>query len=299
MTLILSLNGGRTLAAARRLGELLDTSVAKVEVRRFPDGESPVRVPDAAATTILYGSLDHPDAKLVRLLLAAAALRDLGARRLVLVAPYLCYMRQDRAFRVGEAVSQRVIGRLLAAHFDRVVTVDPHLHRVGTLAEPLPGIETDALTAAPLLAEALATDDGPPPLLVGPDAESRQWVRAVARPNGLDTLVAAKIRLGDREVRVDLPDAANARGRRTVIVDDVISSGATMIALAGFLLEAGATSVEAMTTHGLCTAKTRADMRAAGLSRLRITDSIPQTEADHIIRLAPLLADALARETIP
>lgn len=69
-----------------------------------------MRVPAAAPVVILHRSLDDPDAKLVELLLAASAARELGARRVVLVAPYLAYMRQDQAFRAGEAVSQRVIG---------------------------------------------------------------------------------------------------------------------------------------------------------------------------------------------
>ncbi|MEM1315167.1 MAG: ribose-phosphate diphosphokinase, partial [Pseudomonadota bacterium] len=269
----------------------------RLEVRSFPDGESLVRAPAWAPTTILYGSLDDPDVKLVRLILAAAALRDLGARRLVLVTPYLCYMRQDVAFREGEAVSQRVIGGLLAERFDRVVTVDPHLHRVASLSEALPGIEATTLTAAPLLGAALAGEGAEPPLLAGPDAESRQWVEQIARPKGLDFVIASKIRRGDRDVQVDLPEAAVAKGRRVVIVDDVISSGATMMALAGLLARAGATRVEAVATHDLSTPQTREALRAAGISRVQATDSVPRLDADGpMISLAPLLAEAIQED---
>ena len=297
MSLVLALGGGGTFSAAKRLGALVGAQVDRVDMRNFPDGESLVRVPRCAKTTMLYGSLDHPDEKLVRLLFAAAALRDLGAKRLVLVAPYLCYMRQDMAFHEGEAVSQRIIGRVLAERFDRVITVDPHLHRVAKLSAVFPGIEADTLTAAPLLAEALARDDGPPPLLIGPDAESRQWVDEVARRQGLVTMLAEKIRLGDRDVRIDLPAADRIKGRRVVMVDDVISSGATMIALARILKRAGAASVEVMATHNLSTREAADALRGTGVVRMRFTDSISRgDDVEDAIALAPLLAESLAKE---
>ena len=117
-------------AQGERLAEACGIAVHPVEVRRFPDGESLVRVCGQARTALVLRSLDDPNAKLVELLLTAASLRDGGADRVILIAPYLAYMRQDMAFHPGEAVSQQVIGRLLAATFDGVATVDPHLHRV-------------------------------------------------------------------------------------------------------------------------------------------------------------------------
>lgn len=91
--------------------------VNQIDVHRFPDGESLVRVHGTASTALLFRSLDDPNPKLVEVLLAASALRDGGAKRVILIAPYLAYMRQDVPFHEGEAVSQRVIGKLLAAWF--------------------------------------------------------------------------------------------------------------------------------------------------------------------------------------
>ena len=300
MSLVLALSGGATLEAAGRVAELLEVAVDQLETRRFPDGESLVRVPRCAPTTILYGSLDHPDRKLVCLLLAAAALRALGARRLVLVAPYLCYMRQDRAFRSGEAISQRVVGGLLAERFDRIVTVDPHLHRISRLAEALPGIEADALAAAPLLADALGSATMVPPLVVGPDDESRSWVEAVAGRRNLDMTVAVKKRAGDRSVEIELPDPDRVRGRRVVIVDDIVSSGATIVRLAQVLQNAGASSVEAMVTHCLASHDDLRTLREAGVSRIVATDSVAGADGlDEVIALAPLLARSLMKEIVP
>ena len=300
MSLVLALSGGATLAAAGRVAECLEVAVDQLEARRFPDGESLVRAPRCASTTILYGSLNHPDRKLVRLLLAAAALRDLGARRLVLVAPYLCYMRQDRAFRSGEAISQRVVGGLLAERFDRIITVDPHLHRISRLAEALPGIEADALAAAPLMADALGKDPRSPPLVVGPDAESRPWVEAVAGPQNLDMIVAEKKRAGDRSVEIELPDPDRVRDRRVVIVDDIVSSGATIVRLARVLQNAGASSVEAMVTHSLSSHDDLRTLREAGVARIVATDSVAGADGlDEVIELAPLLARSLMKEIVP
>ena len=119
---------------ARDLSALLALECGEIAVHRFPDGESRVRVPTPLPEhVIICLSLDHPDQKLIELLLAANAARDNGAITLTLVAPYLCYMRQDKAFHAGEAVSQQSIGALLGSLFDAVITVDPHLHRIERL----------------------------------------------------------------------------------------------------------------------------------------------------------------------
>ncbi|MFN4103109.1 MAG: ribose-phosphate pyrophosphokinase-like domain-containing protein, partial [Tepidimonas sp.] len=164
--------------------------LAVIERHRFPDGEWRLRLPATLPPVVaFYRSLHQPNEKLVELLLAAPAARELGAQRLWLVAPYLAYMRQDMAFSPGEVVSQRHIGRWLAVAFDGLVTVDPHLHRVATLAEAVPVAAAHALSAAPLLG-ALAAQRRPGALLLGPDEESAQWVRQAADAAGLQTAVA-------------------------------------------------------------------------------------------------------------
>ena len=281
---------------ASKLANRLGLPCREVSVHRFPDGESLVRVAPADGTVLLYGSLDDPNDKLVALMLAASAFRDGGARRLVLVAPYMCYMRQDIAFHAGEAVSQRVVGRFLAGLFDRVVTVDPHLHRTADLAGVFAGSETTVLSAAGLLSAAIAEDGelSKDLLLVGPDAESRQWVEAVAAPLQADVLIGEKHRQGDRRVRIDLPDAARVRGRTALIVDDLVSSGVTLSVCAACLRDAGAARVEALAVHAICGDDDLAAMRRAGIGRFRSTDSV--MHASNAIALAPLLAEALTGE---
>ena len=281
---------------AQTLATVLRLPCHDIAVHRFPDGESLVRVAPADDIVFLYGSLDDPNDKLIELMLAASAFRDDGAVRLVLVAPYMCYMRQDIAFHAGEAVSQQVVGRFLAGFFDRIVTVDPHLHRTPDLAEVFVGCETTVLSAAGLLSAAIAEEGGldEDPILVGPDAESRQWVEAVATPLQAEILIGEKHRQGDRRVRIDLPDPTRVRGRTALIVDDLVSSGVTLSVCAARLQEAGAARVEALAVHALCRDDDLAAMRRAGIDRFRSTDSV--VHASHAFSLAPLLAEALSDE---
>lgn len=275
---------------ARRIARAAGMPAAAVTRHRFPDGEIkltlPVRLPRRVA---LLRSLDRPHEKLVELLLAAHGARELGARDLTLVAPYLAYMRQDHAFAPGESVSQRHVGGFLAALFDRVIAVDPHLHRVDRLDDVLPGAEAVALSAAPLIGRYLRAH-GIEVLLLGPDRESSQWVEAVARASGKACAVCRKERRGDRDVRIHLPEVPFA-GRRVVVVDDVASTGRTLAETARAAREAGAARVDVAVTHALFVDDAMTMLAAAGVQSVWSTDSI--AHATNAIGLAPLLGRAL------
>ena len=224
---------------AARLAQAAGLRAAVIERHRFPDGELRLRLPAVLPPqVVVLRGLHAPNEKLVELLLAARSARTLGARHLTLVAPYLGYMRQDAAFRPGEAVSQKIVGGFLAELFDALVTVDPHLHRVLRLADAVPVADAVALSAAELLA-CIAVENRSAPLLLGPDEEAAQWVAAGARAFGLDHAVCTKHRHGDHDVEVRLPDVKVA-GRAVVIVDDVASTGRTVARAAQVLRSAGA-----------------------------------------------------------
>ena len=278
-----------SLVPARRLAQDLGAELREVDVHCFPDGESLVRVQGTAETAIIYRSLDRPNDKLVELLLAASVLREGGANRLILVAPYLAYMRQDTAFRPGEAISQRVIGRLLADTFDGLVTIDPHLHRIAHLGQVIPNVPVITLSAAPVLAEALS--GRPDAILVGPDSEARLWVEAIAARTGNAVMIGEKRRLGDRRVELSLPGIDHVAGRQAVLVDDVISSGTTIVTAAELLRSAGAASMEVLATHCLAAPDDLARIEAAGVARIRSSESVPGPTAE--LPVAALLAEAL------
>lgn len=278
-----------SLVFARRLAQALGAPLARIEVHYFPDAEARVRVLPGERAALLVRSLHDPNAKLFELLLAAAALRDGGAESVTLVAPYLAYMRQDRAFARGEAVSQRVLGALLGGAFDRVACVEPHLHRIGSLSEVFP-CDALAISAAPAIADWLAMQ-GEPFWIVGPDEESMPWVRAIGEQARMPQVVARKRRSGDDVVEVTLPSGARAPCARAVIVDDIASSGSTLASAARALYAAGAQQVEAVVAHAIIAPGAEARLREAGISRLVSCDTIPHPT--NAISTAGLIASAL------
>jgi ribose-phosphate pyrophosphokinase len=278
------------MTLARKLAEALRCPLALVQRHRFPDGETRLRLPAGLpARVVMLRGLQDPNAKLTELLLAAAGARELGAGQLTLISPYLAYMRQDIAFTPGEVVSQRHLGALLATVFDAVITVDPHLHRIASLDEVLPGRCGLALSAAPLLGEYVA-QALPGALLLAPDEEAGQWVRAAAVAHGLDHAVCRKQRHGDRDVDVALPDV-EVRGRAVVLLDDVASTGRTLAAAARGALAQGAASVDVAVTHALFVGDALAQVHAAGVRHVWSSDCVPH--ASNAVSVVPLLAQAL------
>ncbi|MGV0958864.1 MAG: ribose-phosphate diphosphokinase [Limnohabitans sp.] len=277
-------------APALRLAQAAGLNPQPIARHRFPDGELKLQLPpELPERVVVLRSLHQPNEKLVELLLSAQTARQLGARHLSLVAPYLAYMRQDIAFTPGEAVSQRIVGDWLAALFDAVITVDPHLHRVATLAQAVPAREAIALSAAPLLGAWIAAQR-PGALLLGPDSESAQWVTQAASAQGLRHAVCEKTRHGDQAVDIALP-TVDLRGQAVVIMDDVASSGHTLARAAQLALAAGAVSVDVAVTHALLAGDAWQLIRQAGVNQFWSTDTI--AHASNVVPLAALLAQAL------
>ncbi len=280
---------------ARPLASRLGVALHEIALHRFPDGELRVTVGPASPTTVIYASLDRPNDKLLAILFAADALRRGGAKRIVLLAPYLCYMRQDAAFQDGEAISQNVVGRLLAGVADRVITVDAHLHRTASLAGVFAGIEADNLSAMPAIAEALRSSGiDLNTVVVGPDAESRSWVDDLASRLGVAHAVAQKTRHGDRSVKIELSDPQIFKGRPVLLVDDIVSSGGTLMTCARALVAAGAASIDAIVTHALFPADLTDRLAAVGVRSIRSTHTVPHPT--NAIALDAMFATALRNE---
>jgi len=279
-------------ASAERLADAANLNLARIERHRFPDGEIKLKLPDKLPDrVVVLRSLHQPNEKLIELLLTCQTARQLGAKHLLLVAPYLAYMRQDMAFISGEAISQQIIGEFMAQLVDAIITVDPHLHRVKSLQQAIPVAQALAISAAPLLSDVIA-ERRTNPLLIGPDEESLQWVSQAASRHHFEFSVCRKIRLGDHSVHIELPPISVAR-HHVVLVDDVASTGQTLASTAQLLLGAGAKSVAVAVTHALFAQDAIQKIQRAGVQDIWSTDSIPH--ASNVIYLAASLAEAIAK----
>jgi ribose-phosphate pyrophosphokinase len=238
---------------------------------------------------VIVADLSRPDDKIPPVLWTAATARDLGAARVGLVAPYLPYMRQDARFQAGEGITSRYFAQTVSAHIDWLVTVDPHLHRYRSLDELYP-VPTRVVSAAALLAEWIGTHIQSP-LLVGPDAESEQWAGSVAARLGAPSIVLAKTRLNDREVRVSNADVDAWRDRTPVLVDDVISTGGTMIETARTLAKHGLPGPVCVAVHGIFADGAHDELLAAGCRRVVTCNTVPNPTGE--IDVSALLAEAI------
>lgn len=286
MTRLIALPGNE--AHARALGERLGLPVLEPIVHRFPDGELLVRLdaPPLADQVVLVGNLTS-DSFLAMAFLAGTA-RDLGATSVGIVAPYLAYMRQDSQFKPGEALTAKYFGQLVSNVVDWMVTVDPHLHRFDALHHVY-SIPTTIARAAPAIAQWIASEVADP-VLVGPDAESVQWVSAVAEACGAPYVILEKTRRGDRDVSVSMPAHA-WNGHTPVVIDDIVSTGRTMIEATRQLRAAGSSAPMCVAIHAVFADAVDAELVAAGARGIVTCDTI--AHATNRIAIADALAAAV------
>lgn len=275
-------------AFGRGIADVLGGPCTDAGVHAFPDGETRVRIDPGLdyRFTVVVCSLFRPNERILPLIFACEALREHGAEAVILAAPYLGYMRQDVAFHPGEAVSARIFARLLDDWFDGLVTVDPHLHRIPSL-DRLFAKPARAVAAAPAIS-GWVKDTVPDPLFVGPDSESLQWVKRLADGCGAPHVVMSKERHGDRDVRIAAPNLRAHAGRTPVIVDDIISSGATLVAAVEQVRAAGLPAPVCIGVHGLFSDDCLGRLSAAGAGRVVTCNTVPH--ATNAIDVAPLVA---------
>jgi len=278
---------------ARAVAKITRFSVTETETRRFPDGELYVRVMgDASREDVaVFQSLGmRPDRLLMEYCLIADAVKGMGCKTVTAVIPYLAYARQDARFRSGEPLSIKLVARSLeGAGTDRLISVDAHLHRLRALKEVFT-IPTLNLSAMPLLAEYYKTEFGVRNVIVvGPDSESEQWASTVAGTLSTEYSILNKERLGDRDVEIS--GSPSVRGKTVVLVDDIISTGKTLVGAIRRLRSKGAKRIDVLTTHALLVEGALSLLRKAGMSHLVSTDTIPRSTSR--VSVAPMIADAL------
>lgn len=272
-TLILAFPGAEDLG--ENLAAQLQCEASAIELRRFPDGEQLVRLRPGVTgrRVLLVAPLDHPDEKTLPVLFAADAARELGAAEVGLVAPYLPYMQQDARFRPGEAVTSRSYARLLSNAFDFLVTVGPHLHRYHDLQE-IYSIPTKVVSPARSIAAWLAREL-PPCILVG--TEDASWIGEVAA--AADVPFVLMERTPDEGQRLSLPPGSTSLGRTPVLMEDIATTGKSLITAAQALRAAGWHAPVAVVVHALLQHEDAQALHQAGVPRIASCNTIPHASS--------------------
>lgn len=224
---------------------------ARLEVKTFPDGETNLRFPVDVKGKELYlvHSLYNPNDKLMEVFFAAYTARELGAKSVNLIAPYLCYMRQDKRFRPYEAISSRCMAKIMNRCLDSIIAIDPHLHRYKSLKDIFT-IKAKSITADDIIAE-FVKKKIKNPIIIGPDMESYQWARTVAKKIGCDALVLKKKRYTSEHVAIKIGEKLDLNGRSIVLIDDIISTGHTMAEVVKDVKRMGAKKIYCICVHAV------------------------------------------------
>ena len=293
------LGGSSSEKLASSVASELSLTPGKAEIKRFPDGEKYVRVLSEVKDqhVALIQSMHHtPDDFLFELLLLVDTLKDLGAKKVTSFIPYFAYARQDERFKPGEALSFKIVSKLIeAVGTDEIYTIDMHQHRVLKSTDVF-RIPSHNLSAMPLLADYVRREGKlHNPLVIGPDAEAEQWAKLASETLGTDYDVFTKKRYAADKVEVS-PRSANAKLRDILIVDDIISTGGTIIEAARILHAQGANQIEVACTHPILATDALTRIKQAGVLNVIGTDTVPGPIS--YVSVAPLIAEHLRKASV-
>ncbi|XVJ65085.1 MAG: ribose-phosphate pyrophosphokinase [Lacibacter sp.] len=280
---------------ANSLIKLLHTEPGEAIIRHFPDGETYVKVNSNVheKEAIIVCSLHQPDDKILPLYFLAKTLKEFRASPVTLVSPYLAYMRQDKRFTDGECISSELFAKLLSSFIDKLITIDPHLHRRISLDE-IYSIHTSVLHVSHLVSKWI-NENIQQPVLIGPDSESEQWVCKVAADANAPYIILEKLRKGDRNVKVSVPQVEKYKESTPVLVDDIISTGNTMIETIGHLKKAGMKPPVCIGIHAVFAARAYDKLIKAGAEKVVTCNTI--AHPSNAIYMDELLAQEICKNS--
>jgi ribose-phosphate pyrophosphokinase len=275
---------------ADKVAKRLGAQLVAAELRVFSDGESKIKIGRVGKNCVVVQSTHPPaDRHLMQALMMARKCADDGARDVCAVIPYLAYARQDRAFLEGEVVSIALVARLLeAAGVRHVITVDIHSQLAMSHFASVQNVSSISLMADYAASKMKLHR----PIVVSPDAGGADRAEEFARRLKTDVVALKKSR--DRatgEVTVDEKIDADVSGRDAILVDDMISSGGSIVKAAEMLRKKGAGKVYAICAHALLIGDAAQKIKAAGVHDIIATNSVPGEYAK--VDLSPAIADAL------
>ena len=294
------LSGSANIALAENVATTLGLKPVQRILQRFPDGELQIEIQDSVRGSDVY--LMQPtsppvDEHFFELFLMADACRRAGATRLTAVIPYFGYARQDRRAHGREPVSTRLVADLIAASaIQRVVVVDFHSRAV----ESAFAIPVEHVSAIPTLAEAVRSSVHKDAVVVSPDLGAVKMAERYAKLLNLSVAIIHKSRVSGTEVSVQRI-VGDVRGREILIVDDMITTGATIEKAVKALLEAGcsASGIKVLASHGLFVSNAAERLKQLPIEKIYVSDSVQRPErfplSLQVSSLAPLLGETIQR----
>ncbi|MBI2102919.1 ribose-phosphate diphosphokinase [Candidatus Woesearchaeota archaeon] len=286
---------GNSLSIAKNVARQLHATFSPLTISSFPDGDIYLKFNTSVKgkkVVIIHSFQPDADKSLFDVIFAAETAKDLGAKKVILVAPYLAYMRQDKRFHPGEAISSRIMAKHLNPCIDKIITIDPHLHRYKSLKDIFT-VSTVKLTANHAIGH-YVKNHIKDPVIIGPDWESYQWAEVIAKEVGCEHTVLEKTRFSSRRVESKMVRPITLKGKNVVIVDDIISTGHTMIEALKKAKQEKARSIIGIGVHGLFVEDGFSKMKKAGFNQILTTNCI-----EHLtnkIDITSLLVDELKKE---
>jgi ribose-phosphate pyrophosphokinase len=270
---------------AKRLGARL--SVASLRI--FSDGESNIKLGKVGKNCVIVQSTHPPtDTHLIQLLMMAKKCTDDGAQHLCAVIPYLGYARQDRAFLEGEVVSIDLVAKLFEiTGLEHIITVDIHSQLAMSYFASIQNV-----SSVPLLADYASKMKLRDPIAVSPDAGGTNRAKEFARQLDIDVIVLKKSRHRvTGEVTVDEKLHTDISKRDAIVIDDIISSGGSIIKAAEVLHKKGVGKIYAMCSHALLIRDAAQKIKSAGVQDIISTNSVPGEYSK--VEISPEIASAL------
>jgi len=285
------LGGTNSKELAKQLAKRINADYGALITDKFPDGETYLKLPfsvEGKKVIIVEGMHPNPNEIIIETIFAVRTAKELGAEEVVLVAPYLAYLRQDKRFHPLECWSNRIISAIL--HFaDSIIAIDPHIQRISDL-QSIFKIPAKQITANTLIAEYIQKNIKDP-VILGPDEESYQWAEKIAETINVEVTVLRKKRYTSRHVVIKLKTETNLKGRNVVIVDDIISSGHTMIEVIKQAKKMKAKTITCLAVHGIFAENALAKLKKAGATSIITTNTVmnPTSKID----VSSVIADTL------
>lgn len=276
---------------AKTLAQKTGYELGSLTFRRFPDGESYIKINSDVKNKkiILLCGLENADEKIMALMFFSQTAKELGALEIGLVAPYLGYMRMDKRFNEGEAISSNIFAKFLSKEIDYLITIDPHLHRHKTLEE-IYSVPCQTLHANDLIALWIKENIAKA-LLIGPDEESEQWVKKIAEKSGAPFVILQKIRRGDKMVEVSIPQIEKYQNHMPVLIDDIISTAKTMIETVKHLKNLKTKAPICIGVHAIFAGDAFVELQKSGVEKIVTCNTISHPSNE--IEVSSLLAQAI------